>query len=427
MSWRPRTPLFRREALAQQEAAWLGTVLLAPRRSHSIMAVLALAMVGVLGLLLCANYTRTARVNGMLIPDPGLVRIFAPLQGVLVAVNVREGDQVKRGQPLLVISTEIQTQALGDAREVVLHRLQTRRDSMLAVRSGQDQQYIRQSDSLTKRLQASEASLTQIGQEMALLRARMTLAAQTLERERGLYGRRLVSIQNVTQAQDVVLTLASQLRSLERQRSTLEQERVGLAADLGRLPFQHEAELADTDRNVAALEQEIAENEAKRRLVLAAPEDGTVGSVQAEVGSSVGTAVPLVSIIPAGATLQAQLFAPSRAVGFVTQGQHVLLRYQPFPYQKFGSYEGTVTSVSRTAVSPADLPQQFTGLTSLFENNAPIYRITVTLARQDVTTYGRSVPLQPGMQLEADILVEKRRLIEWVFDPLYTLTGRWQR
>ena len=100
---------------------------------------------------------------------------------------------------------------------------------------------------------------------------------------------------------------------------------------------------------------------------------------------------------------------------------------QAYPYQKFGSYEGRVASVSRSALAPAELPQQLTGLTGLYDGNAPIYRITVALARQDVTAYGKPVPLHPGMQLEADVLVETRRLIEWVFDPLYTLTGRWQR
>jgi membrane fusion protein len=48
----------------------------------------------------------------------------------------------------------------------------------------------------------------------------------------------------------------------------------------------------------------------------------------------------------------------------------------------------------------------------------------VRLARQEVTVYGRPVPLQPGLQLDADVLIERRRLIEWVFDPLFTLTGR---
>ena len=50
--------------------------------------------------------------------------------------------------------------------------------------------------------------------------------------------------------------------------------------------------------------------------------------------------------------------------------------------------------------------------------------MTVALAAQAVTAYGRPEPLKPGMLLDADILGEKRRLIEWVFEPLYSLKGR---
>jgi membrane fusion protein len=71
------------------------------------------------------------------------------------------------------------------------------------------------------------------------------------------------------------------------------------------------------------------------------------------------------------------------------------------------------------------MPSHLTGLTSLYAVNEPVYRIMVSLERQAITAYGQSVPLQPGMQLEADVIIERRRLIEWVLDPLFTLTGKW--
>jgi membrane fusion protein len=51
----------------------------------------------------------------------------------------------------------------------------------------------------------------------------------------------------------------------------------------------------------------------------------------------------------------------------------------------------------------------------------------VSLESQMITAYGQSLPLQPGMQLEADVVIERRRLIEWILDPLFTLTGKWNR
>ena len=130
--------------------------------------------------------------------------------------------------------------------------------------------------------------------------------------------------------------------------------------------------------------------------------------------------------MPAGATLEAHLYSPSRAVGFLRPGQHVLLRYEAYPYQKFGHYEGVVASISRSAVNPGELPPQVVAVGGMTGSaTEPVYLITVQLARQTVTAYGRQVDLQPGMRLEADIALETRRLYEWVLDPLYTVTGKW--
>ena len=145
-------------------------------------------------------------------------------------------------------------------------------------------------------------------------------------------------------------------------------------------------------------------------------------------GAKADTGTPLLSIVPPTSRLEAHLYAPSRSIGFVRTGQRVQLRYQAFPYQRFGHYEGVVAAISRAALSPAELPPQLAGLTSVTGVAAgaaaePIYRITVSLTSQTVTAYGAQTPLQPGMTLEADVALERRRLFEWMLDPLYAVTG----
>ena len=54
----------------------------------------------------------------------------------------------------------------------------------------------------------------------------------------------------------------------------------------------------------------------------------------------------------------------------------------------------------------------------------PLYRVKVALEAQTVAAYGRAEPLQAGMQVEADVLLDRRRLIEWVFEPVFSLAGR---
>jgi membrane fusion protein len=184
---------------------------------------------------------------------------------------------------------------------------------------------------------------------------------------------------------------------------------------------KHRIELGQIDRQLSSTSEEFTESEAKRRLVITAPTTGTATAVTANVGQAIEPDRPMVSILPNGATLYAELFAPSRAIGFVKPGDKVRLRYQAYPYQKFGTQMGVVESVARTALSKAELS---TAPTSGNGNNEALYRIRVELVSQTIKARGKLQPLQAGMQLEADLMGENQHLYEWVLDPLYSISGR---
>jgi membrane fusion protein len=127
----------------------------------------------------------------------------------------------------------------------------------------------------------------------------------------------------------------------------------------------------------------------------------------------------LATILPAHATLEAVLYAPSRSMGFVKVGQEVLLRYLAYPHQKFGSHRAVVRAFSANPVSAAEL-----GIVPADGGREPLYRIRAELDAQSIDAYGRREALQSGMQVEADVMLDRRRLIEWVFEPLLSLAGR---
>jgi membrane fusion protein len=135
----------------------------------------------------------------------------------------------------------------------------------------------------------------------------------------------------------------------------------------------------------------------------------------ADVGHRVDAAAPLATIVPDGAMLEAQLYLPTRAAGFVKPGHAVNLLHEAYPHQKFGIQKGVVLSVTRAAVSPRELPFPV-------GSEEPHYVVTVKLDRQTIKAYGREERLQAGGRLLADILVERRRLWKWMLSPLLTLT-----
>ncbi len=156
--------------------------------------------------------------------------------------------------------------------------------------------------------------------------------------------------------------------------------------------------------------------EANGELLLRAPVAGLVASRLVEVGQAVQIGQPILSLLPDGSMLRAQLRVPSAAIGFIKPGDRVLLRYQAYPYQKFGSHEGTVIRISRSAIAET--------YTEHGSPNEPMYRVLVSLNQQSVLAYGSHEPLRPGMRLEADIMGERRRLYEWILEPLYSVTGK---
>ncbi len=418
-------PLFRPEVVAENQTQWLGTVLLTPRLSYQFFTAFAvLAASAIVALLMLADYTRKARIKGWLVPQQGLIRVYTPQAGVVTQLDVHEGAEVSQGEPLLRLSAERQSASLGGTQTEIVRQLAARRDSLAEERLRYERLQAQQIQTLTERLQALRLEADQLEREMALQETRMRLARKTEKRRKQLRRRGLISDQQVQQAEEFRLDQDARYHALERRRLATMQGHLVLESELRDLPLKAQAQVANIERNIAEVGQQLAEAEARREIVISAPQAGTVTAIQSEWGGSVNTTVPLLSIIPAGAELEAHLFSPSRAVGFVQAGQRVLLRYQAFPYQKFGHYEGRVATISRSAVSPGELPAQLAGLASLYGATEPVYRIVVSLTRQAVTAYGQPIALQPGMQLEADVIIERRRLIEWVLDPLYTLTGK---
>jgi membrane fusion protein len=257
--------------------------------------------------------------------------------------------------------------------------------------------------------------------EIELQRARVRIGDSAVARARAMRAQDLIPLPRLQRGEQESIDDRAKLEAMERSQFTLQREQIQIEATLREMPMRRRTQFAEIDRNVSALDQELAEAESRRKIVISAPYDGVVTAVQAEKGSSAQANIPLMSVVPAGSDLQASLYGSSRAIGFVKPGQKVSIRYQAFPYQKFGSYVGTVASVSKSAINPAELPQQLAGLYTPAES---LFRINIKLDRQTATTYGEPAPLQAGMQLEADVITDSRRLIEWMFEPLFTLTGK---
>jgi membrane fusion protein len=415
--------LFRPEAVEHRERDWLGSIQLIRPVSLAVLTCLALlTAVALAAYLTLGEYTRKARVSGYLVPDRGVIRLIAPQPATVVESLVAEGRAVHRGDVLFVLAVGQATPS-GDTQATVQSSLASRTLSLQSAARQRSVLELSQLVTLDRQIDEMQRELGSMKAEFALQTERLALAQQAQAQYESLRNDNFVSAAQVRTKAEEVLNVKAQLQGLERQRAGRLREIAVLQAQRRELPLQAQAAQGTIERDLAALAQQAAENEARRRIVVRAPQDGVVSGVLAEPGQTVTPSVALASLLPADAKLQAQLFAPSSAVGFVRPDQVVELRYQAFPYQKFGHQSGAVVQVSRSPLQAAEL----VGLAlpaSFNANGEPLYRITVALDRQSVAAYGAAQALAPGMQLEADVLLDRRRLIEWLFEPVLGIAGR---
>ncbi|MDC8756787.1 HlyD family secretion protein [Janthinobacterium fluminis] len=414
-----RPSLFRAAALEARQVNWLADVVLIRPLTFTMLTGVALAFASViLAFLAWGSYTKRTPVTGQLVPDSGLVKVYAPQPGVVLQKFVSEGQAVKRGEVLYVLSSERHSSTQGDTQAAISSQVEARQQSLREELAKSRALLGEEREALQTKIAGLQAELAKLDGQIEDQRRRVKLAEESVARYQGLLAQDYISREQAQQKQEELLDQRNRVRGMERDHIAVARELAAQRNELATLAPRQQNRLAQVERSLASTGQELSESEARRRLLITAPEAGVATALGADVGQWLDTSRPLLSVVPAGATLQAHLYAQSRAVGFIKPGDAVLVRYQAYPYQKFGHAKGVVKSVSRTALPAGELGGNATA------NPEPLYRVTVTLAAQSMPAYGKQQALQAGMLLDADILQETRRLYEWVLEPLYSLTGK---
>src|SRR5580765_30599 len=256
-----------------------------------------------------------------------------------------------------------------------------------------------------------EAELGQYRRQLSLLDRRTVLAQKHVDEQADLVRQGFISKRESDKSEDVLLARAESKEAL-RQDILIKESRLKSARyELAAVANEQTAALGAVGERLAALDQRLAEVSRRARVVLTAPVAGRVAFVRVEVGEPAKANSVLVDLLPEGGKLRAELFAPSRSTGFLHPGSDVQLRYDAYPYQKFGVGHGRVLRLSRTSVDPRELPKASA-------SNDPVYRVIVELDRDRVVIGGRDYPLTAGATLKADVVLERRSVGEFLFAPL---------
>jgi membrane fusion protein len=410
--------LFRPEVIEAKRRRLWGDVRLSQPPSLSLWTlVLGGTAIAVIIALACGTYIKKESVAGYVSPESGIVQVSTARTGRIIRVMVSEGDHVNADAPLIEFSGETVGAQTGQ---------------VLAAQLVQIEQQI---ESAAQRRIASGVNLDAEGQ-----RLRLQLAAQTSRRK--LLASRIEDQKQMLQISEGqsqrLAELAksgyiSEIQYAERRQQMLSQrsELSSLLADLagasgaiaelrsqiGELPARSATLAASAELDLSTLQQKRIELSASRRYVERAPVAGVVSSMQARPGGMPPTNTPLVSIMPDGSELLAELLVPTRAAGFIKPGDEVRLQVDAYPFERFGFVMGNVASVSHSVMTPGEF-------LAPIEIKEAVYRVRVALSRDFVMAYGKKAQLRPGMSLRADIIIDRKPLWRQLIDPMLAAAKR---
>lgn len=409
--------LFRKEALEHRKDRLYGDVILLPPMSITVLVgVATFVCVLILTILFWGSYARKEQVQGYIIPDKGVVKTYAQQAGTISRVHVREGDEVKEGQTLITILSERSLQGGRDIDTLQLNELDNSLAQMQDRIEGEKSLLVAETSRLNNQINGIKKELIQVEQSLRTQEDRVAMLQSRVDSAKKLLDNKHISQTEYQKLYEELLVQQQHQQDLLRAKLSGQNTLAQTESELAQLPLKSKTRVQDIEGHISDLKKNRAEVEGKRALEIRSPVEGTITALQAREGQQ-PTNTPLLAIVPKEAVFQAELYVPSRAIGFVTEGQTVRIRYDAFPYRRFGVYEGTISVISKHVLLPSELPMPI-------ELKEPVYRVTVVLKDQHVHAYGRAFPLQAGMSLDADIILDKQTLFEWIFEPLISMKGR---
>ena len=361
-----------------------------------------------------ASYSRSETVTGTVTPDAGFSQIIPPRTGVVALISVKDGQTVAAGTELASIRAE-EDSASGISPAAMIGQAIARQDSSLSAQSDAAQSSAR---AQLAQIAAQRTGLTaEIGQLQAQIVLQHTLIASAqndFDRVRKVAERGFISQRDVQVREETLLARQQGLSQLNQALAAKQAALAEAGRSAEQISAQSRAQYASLAATRAEVAQQAASTAGSRSYVLRAPVAGRVTALTARVGQPANPQIPLMTIVPAGSRLRAELVVPSSAIGFVKAGQAVRLAIDAFPFQRFGTVNGRIITVANSPVTV----QGANGTTT------PVYPVTVALDAASVQAFGRSQPLVSGMTLTARIVLEKQTLLEWLFEPLYAIARR---
>lgn len=411
----PKQPLFRKEVFKHRIHRLHGNVSIALPMRWQVIGWLFFGIVVTASLFLSlAGYSRIETVAGMITPEGGIAQIVPTRAGIIARIPVQAGQKVEKGAALAIISTDESLAGGATSADQILDSLDTQEQGLSQQEAHISASAVAERARLSARISGLEAEVTGLRDRIGIQDGLVRSARGELEAAQSIAERGFISRRDILQREESWLSREQQLSQLRQTLATQQASIREAGAAMRESDASFGAQVAALSGQRSDIAQRRTVAAASRAFRLEAPIVGTVTALTAREGQAVSPPTPIMVIVPDRSELHAELFVSSSALGFLEVGQEVALALDAFPYQRFGTTPARITAIAAAPIGRSDAEG----------SPIPVYIVTASLERKQLSAYGSRKELIAGMTLTARIITEKQSLFEWLFEPLFAVGRR---
>jgi len=411
--------LFRPEVFRAKKRDLYGDAFISTPVSFKLITmIIASILLAAAVVLFTGSYKRTEKVIGHLVPSTGTIKVYAQQTGALDTIFVKEGDDVYAGQILLTVKrsrTNLGGQSVSD---VFKSNIFQRKNNLEKQISSRVEKLEGDKNDLKNSIKAMTAELEILNSQLEIQVEQSKAAHQSFNRAMLLADDGYIAITEVERRKEIWFSQKrrTNLQKLDIDKVVHELEK--LETDLLKISIKNDSIVSNLKNELLGLKFQEEDFSQDLGYSIKSPISGKVISVNVRsTGQSISQQELILSILPEDSKLVAEIYVPSRSIGFVEEGQTVRLLYSAFPYQRFGSYDATIEEVTKLIFSPSELKTPF-------ELREPVYRVTAAPEFQNINMSDQQIPLRPGMQLQANIIIDEYPFFDWIMGPIRAVRGR---
>ncbi|MFQ0993346.1 HlyD family secretion protein [Gilliamella apicola] len=415
--------LFRQEAINYQKAKWMGKALLIKGYSSWFVFLLSIIFIIIfIFAVIFGTYTRRINVPGEITTQPRAINLFSTQQGFIINSHVKVGDKVKKGDPIYELDVS-QTTQLGNVTQKTIESInnqikniseiietlkKNKQITLNALKQQIDEYNKFHQDSLllVKNAEKGMSEMYESMQNYADYQRRGLINNEQFNNQRYLY----------YQQQNSYQLLQNQIIQENLSIIQLNSELVTKIADFDNKISEYQFQLN-------ALQRQLTEVNAKGTLIVSAPSDGRIESLSVTEGQMVKTDDSLAQLIPANTdSYNLVLWAPNESVPYISINDKINIRYEAYPYQRFGQFSGKIMSISNVPASSQEMSTYSSS--PLSRNNInyqAYYKVIVSLDKQQMAKFNNKIKLTNGMKADITLFLEKRPIYQWMLSPFYDI------